>query len=87
MASDPQRGRPVGSREKPFRDALRKVAYENDREKLDKAARALMRSAEQGDTAAAREVADRLDGKVPQAITGDDDGDPIRHIVCWEKDD
>jgi hypothetical protein len=74
-------------REKPFRDALRKIAYENDRDELHKAARALLKSAREGDTAAAREVADRLDGKVPQAITGDDDGDPIRHIVTWEKDD
>jgi hypothetical protein len=82
-------GRPPGApnKERPFRDALRRVAYEDNRAALDKAARALIKSAHQGDTAAVRELADRLDGKVPQAITGDDDGDPIRHIVTWEKDD
>jgi hypothetical protein len=30
---------------------------------------------EKGDVAAIREMADRLDGKVPQAITGGDEGD------------
>jgi hypothetical protein len=29
------------------------------------------------DTAAAKEIADRLDGKVPQAVGGDDELDPI----------
>jgi hypothetical protein len=81
-------GRPLGApnKERPFRDALRRVAYENDRERLNKAAQALMKRAEDGDPMAAREVADRLDGKVPQAIVGDDEHDPIRHIVTWEKD-
>lgn len=30
------------------------------------------------DTAAAKEIADRLDGKVAQAIIGDDEADPVR---------
>jgi hypothetical protein len=36
---------------------------------------------------AIKEFADRLDGKVPQAIVGDDEEAPIRHVVQWEKDD
>ena len=82
------RGRPPGSRERPFRDALRKVLYENDREALDKIARALVkRAAQEGDPVAVREIADRLEGKVPQAVVGDNEHDAIRHIVTWEKDD
>ena len=36
-----------------------------------------------GDVAAIKEVADRLDGKVPQAVVGDSDADPISlvHII------
>jgi hypothetical protein len=80
-------GNPGGNfKEKPFRDALRKVLYENDRQKLDTIARALTKAAEQGDVSAIREMADRLEGKVPQAIVGDDEHEPIRHIVRWEKD-
>ena len=84
-----QSGNPGGNhKEKPFRDALRKVLYENDREQLDKIARALVkRAAQEGDPAAVREIADRLEGKVPQAVVGDNESDPIRHIVTWEKDD
>jgi hypothetical protein len=74
-------------RDKPYRDALRKLGYENDRERLNKAARALWERAQSGDPIANREIADRLDGKVPQAIVGDDDEAPIRHVVTWEKDD
>ncbi len=33
------------------------------------------------DTAAAREIADRLDGKVPQAIVGDEEHPPVN--VTW----
>jgi hypothetical protein len=36
---------------------------------------------ERGDPVAIREIADRLDGKVPQAIIGDDDSDPIRYAI------
>lgn len=74
-------------RDKPFRDALRKVAFDNERERLHRAALALMKRAEEGDPVANREVADRLDGKVPQGIIGDDDGPPVRHVVEWQKDD
>jgi hypothetical protein len=40
-----------------------------------------------GDMQAIKEFADRLDGKVPQALTGDDDGDPVRHVVTWQETD
>lgn len=41
-------------------------------------ARVLVDNAIGGDTASIKEINDRMDGKVPQAIVGDDDHDPIR---------
>src|SRR5215813_1979082 len=40
-----------------------------------------------GDVHAIREIGDRMDGRVPQAVTGDADGDPItvRTIVTGVK--
>lgn len=45
---------------------------------LRQVAQALIAKAQAGDVAAIREIADRLDGKVPQAIVGDDDEPPVR---------
>lgn len=38
----------------------------------------IRRGIEEGDVAAIREILDRVDGKVPQAVVGDDDEPPIR---------
>ncbi len=80
-------GRPLGSqnKDKPYRDALRMVLAAGDRgEKLEyppfsirAIALATVTKALTGDTAAIREIGDRLDGKVPQAIVGDSEHDPI----------
>lgn len=48
---------------------------------LDAIAIALVRSARTGDTPAIKEIGDRLDGKVAQAIVGDDTLDPVRIIT------
>jgi hypothetical protein len=62
-------GRPIGSvnREKPFNDALR-VALKRDPRRLPRIAEKLAEKAEEGDLAAIREIADRLDGKPAQVI-------------------
>lgn len=77
-------GRPSGSqnKDKPFRDALRMEIAEaaEDRRDLRRIARKLLSKAEEGDVQAIREVADRLDGKVPQAVIGDSESDPINVI-------
>ncbi len=75
-----------GRKEKPFRDALRAEiaaaeAANDDPRALRKIARKLLGSAAEGDIQAIKEVADRLDGKVPQAIGGDDEMDAIRLLV------
>lgn len=78
-------GRPAGSvnKDKPFRDAIRMeaVSAENGDECVAKpgslrhiARQLLIRAGEE--TAAAKEVGDRLDGKAAQAIIGGDDDDP-----------
>jgi uncharacterized protein (DUF2336 family) len=82
-------GRP--KRAKLFETALMmelKAAGE-DMPKLRDIARALIDKASTGDIQAINAFADRMDGKVPQAIIGDDDEDPVnvaltrieRHIV------
>ena len=62
-------GRPIGSpnREKPFNDALRIALWSNPL-RLRRIAEKLAEKAEQGDLAAIREIADRLDGKPAQVI-------------------
>jgi hypothetical protein len=50
-------------------------------ELLDKMALAMVLKAQQGDVAAFNAVADRMDGKVPQAIGGDNELDPIGIII------
>jgi hypothetical protein len=78
-------------RDKPFRDALRmeaKLAEQGDDTPAPKgslrwiARQMLLRAGEE--TAAAKEVADRLDGKVPQGIGGDDEAEPIKHVITWK---
>lgn len=67
-------------RDKPFRDALRMeiAEAEGDRKRLRTIARALLDKAETGDVNAIKEIGDRLDGKVAQAIIGDDEEDAIK---------
>ena len=62
-------GRPIGSvnREKPFNDALR-IALRSHPLRLRRIAEKLTEKAEEGDLAAIRELADRLDGKPAQVI-------------------
>ena len=76
-------GRPIGSvnREKPFNDALR-IALRGDPRRLRRIAEKLTEKAEEGDLAAIRELADRLDGKPAQAqVHSDAGGKPIQVII------
>jgi hypothetical protein len=77
--------RPIGAENKykPFRAALNRQidAAGPNPQALDKIARALLQLAESGDVQAIREVADRLDGKVAQALVGDKSEDAIQLAV------
>ncbi len=78
--------RPRGSenRDKPFKTALAvesKLANDGEESPAPKGslryiARKLLERAGE-DTQSAKEIADRFDGKVPQAVIGDADEDPI----------
>lgn len=75
-------GRPP--KEKSFANALRIAISEGTESggtRLREVADALVLKALTGDVAAIKEVADRLDGKVPQAVVGDNDHDPVKLIV------
>ena len=70
-------------RDKPFRDALRMEIADagEDHKALRRVARALLKAAETGKVDAIREVGDRLDGKVAQALVGDDRSGPIMIVT------
>jgi hypothetical protein len=84
-------GRPTGSpnRDKIYRQALMMelaaagVSLKAARE----IARAHIARCKAGDMQAIKEFADRLNGKPPQAIIGDNDSDPVRHVVRWQETD
>lgn len=65
-------------KDKPFRDALRMqiAAAGEDQKALRDVADKLLDLARGGDMQAIKELADRIDGKVPQGIVGGDDDDP-----------
>src|SRR5262245_31585924 len=84
------RGRKTGGRQKgtpnkdkPFKAALQAELAEAgaDGPTLRKVARALLEQAASGNARAIREVADRLDGKVPQAIGGVDADENLATIA------
>lgn len=79
-------GRPPS--EKTFANMLRvaiKEAHADGGDKLRKVADALVDKAMTGDIPAIKEIADRLDGKVPQAVVGDDEFDPVRLVTRIER--
>ena len=76
-------GRPP--KEKSFANmlniAIKEAVEGSDITKLRAVADALVAKAISGDVQAIKEVADRLDGKVPQALVGDDDADAISVVT------
>jgi hypothetical protein len=73
------------ARSRLFREALRMevLSAGDDVKRLRAVARALLDKAESGDVAAIRELADRLDGKVTQGVTNDDDT-PLKVTFAWK---
>jgi len=67
-----------GKAVKPFRDALRMelAAVGEDSKALRLIARQLIATASEGKMDAIKELADRIDGKVPQGVIGGDENDP-----------
>ena len=77
----PQRGRPPGPAPKVWAEAVRTavciVDKKTKRRKLELLALKLVREGLAGDMTAIKEIGDRVDGKVPQAVTGGDGSGPI----------
>lgn len=74
-----QSGNPAGRpKSKPFREALDRAlkAAGDDKASLEAVASALVGKAMMGDVPAIKELADRMDGKVAQAIIGGEEEDP-----------
>lgn len=82
-------GRPP--KEKSFANmlniAIKEAIEGSDKTKLRVVADALVDKAMSGDVQAIKEVADRLDGKVPQGLIGGDENDPAikhEHVVVLD---
>jgi hypothetical protein len=86
MAGNANSGRKA---EKPFRDALRMelAAIGDDHKALRQIARNLIAMAmdPSGKLDAIKELADRSDGKVPQAVVGDSEEDAINIVARIER--
>jgi len=84
-------GRPKGSpnRDKIYRQALMiELAAAGDSLKAAREiAKVHLARCKSGDMQAIKEFADRMDGKVPQAVIGDDESNPVRHVVTWQETD
>jgi hypothetical protein len=61
--------------------AIKEAVDGSDKIKLRAVADALVDKAMAGDVQAIKEVADRIDGKVPQAVVGDDEHDAINIVA------
>lgn len=60
-------------------DALRKYAVQNPKT-VEKAAKVMWESAAEGDVQAAKEIADRLEGKATQTVAGDSES-PLTVVI------
>lgn len=85
-----QSGNPSGGgRTKPWLDALRMEAALAEKGEATPAPKGSLRwnarmLLESGEIQAIKEIGDRFDGKVPQAVVGDDEHDPIRTVTKIE---
>jgi hypothetical protein len=82
-----QSGNPNGARVgKPWRDAIQRALaraeLEGNHKSVNALAERLLEKAAEGDMAAIKELGDRVDGKVPQALTSGEEG-PFEVLCRW----
>jgi hypothetical protein len=69
---------PAARKRRPFIEALNRAIIQDEGKRLRLAAEKLLDNAATGDLGAQKELADRLDGKVPQGVAlQDPDGAPL----------
>lgn len=80
-------GRSGRRAETPFRDALRLALSRREKDEgrsLVALANTLIEKAADGDLAAIKEIADRLDGKAAIQVTHEGGETPVRMVVEWK---
>ena len=83
-------GAPLGNnnagKNRAWDAALRRAIAQDDADRLRKAAEQLLTLASEGEQWAIKELADRLDGKAPQALNvgGQDGENPVIHKLVRE---
>lgn len=81
-----QSGNPGGRpNNKPFFTALNRAILQDDHKRLRAAAEALLDKASAGEPWAIKELADRLDGKSIQAISGDPEN-PLNFVAVVRRE-
>lgn len=80
------KGAPEGNnnagKNKPWAEAIRKALLAEDGKKLRALANRLIERAQDGDVTALKEIADRVDGKSVQPISGEDGG-PVAVRIAY----
>lgn len=84
-----QSGNPGGRpKSRPFKEAIDRALKASEDAgaglSLDDIATALLLKAKSGDVAAIKELAERYDGKVPQAIMNDEESGPLKIEFSWK---
>lgn len=81
-----QSGNPKGRpKKKPFTEALERIFAKLSDEEHEQIAMPLVKKAASGDVSAAKELADRLDGKVPTSVGGSTTLGPVKLKVEWSE--
>ena len=73
-----QPGNTNATKNRPITDALRRVLLANDGEKMRELTEALVKRSIESSDSAAKEIFERIEGKVPQQLDhGNADGEPF----------
>jgi len=73
-----------GSKQRVLADALRRELYAHDKEKLRALVSTVTRLALAGEQWAAQLIFDRIDGRVPQPLVGQDGEGPVKLQIEWK---
>lgn len=83
MPAGAPKGNTNATKNRPITEAIQRVLLANDGRQLRALAEALVARAIESDTGAAKEVNDRVEGKVPQAIVGTAEDGSHELTITW----